>query len=275
MSSTIRAAILAGRRRPLVRGGSRPYPRRGDGFEIAELRAYVEGDDPRRIDWAATARAGGMQVRVLLDEHALCFGAIVDDSPSMSVGRRRTLREAAYEALDAWADALTREDRAIRIFDSGAEGVRLHGVRAAAHLRERGSPGAFDLRAALRIARAALPRDAALLVVSDFFCELDDDELRELAVHADCTALVARDPWRGELPLRGFVRVRDAESGDGRLVFLGRAQRRRLAGAVRAREETLRRKLASCGWRAGLLEESDGAASLFAAFGLSPREAAR
>ena len=117
MNAPLRAALLSGRRRPVVRGGARPYPRRGDGFEVAELRGYVEGDDPRRIDWAATARAGALHVRVLLDERAMCFGAIVDASLSMRVGRSRGLRAAAYDALDLWADALAVEDRAVRIGD--------------------------------------------------------------------------------------------------------------------------------------------------------------
>ena len=275
MTAPVRAALLAGRRRPVVRGGSRPYPRRGDGFEIAELRGYVEGDDVRRIDWAATARAGAPQVRILLEEHALCFGAVIDVSRSMEVGRRRTLQQAAYEALDTWADALTREDRAMRIFDDGVDGPRLHGVRAAAILRERREGRAFDLGAALQLARAALPRDAALLVISDFYPELDDDALRDLGVHADCTALIAQDPWSEDLPLRGFVRLRDAETGAARLAFLGKHERRAFAKAVRERESGLLRRFEACGWRAGLLSERDGAQALYAAFGLAPEGAER
>ena len=269
MRSAIRSALLAGRRRPVVRGGARPYPRRGDGFEIAELRAYVEGDDPRRIDWAATARAGGVQVRVLLEEHALCFGAIVDDSASMDVGKRRSLRTAMYEALDAWADALTREDRAVRILPRDVDAPHLFGVRAASRLRERHDVGPFDLEAALRLTRFALPRDAALLVVSDFFTPLDDELLREMATHVDATALVAHDPWSENLPLRGFVRLRDSETGVTRAIFLGKAQRRRFVDAVRAREEMLLARFTACGWRVGLLDERDGAAALHAAFGVA------
>lgn len=269
MSAPVRAALLAGRRRPVVRGGSRPYPRRGDGFEIAELRAYVEGDDVRRIDWAATARAGATQVRILLEEHALCFGAVIDDSRSMEVGRQRSLHAAAYQALDAWADALAREDRAVRVFDDGVDGPRVHGLRAAAILRERRDVRAFDLAAALQLARAALPRDAALLVISDFYPVLDDDALRDLGVHADCTALIAQDPWAEDLPLRGFVRLRDAETGASRIAFLGRRERRAFAAAVRAREAALLHRFEECGWRAGVLNERDGAQSLYAAFGLS------
>jgi uncharacterized protein (DUF58 family) len=252
----------------VVRGGTRPYPRRGDGFEIAELRGYVEGDDPRRIDWAATARAGGLQVRVLLEEHALCFAAIVDDSASLNVGRKRTLRTSAYEALDAWADALAREDRAARILSDEVDAPHLFGARAAGRLRERREITAFDLDSALRLARAALPRDSALLVVSDFYAPLDVELLREIGAYVDATALVAHDPWAEGMPLRGFARVRDAESGNARSVFLGRAARERLRAAVARREHDLVQQFATCGWRAGALGEDDGAASLHTAFGI-------
>jgi len=252
----------------VVRGGTRPYPRRGDGFEIAELRTYVEGDDPRRIDWAATARAGGLQVRVLLEEHALCFAAIIDDSASLNVGRTRTLRTSAYEALDAWADALAREDRGARILSDSVDAPRLFGVRAAGRLRERREIGAFDLDSALRLARAALPRDSALLVVSDFYAPLDVELLREIGAYVDATALVARDPWAQGMPLRGFVSVRDAENGSVRSVFFGRASRRRFRASVARRERELEQRLTACGWRTGFLEEDDGAASLHAAFGI-------
>ena len=268
MRTAIRAALLSGRRRPVVRGGVRPYPRRGDGLEIAELRAYVEGDDPRRIDWAATARAGALQVRVLLDEHALCFGAIVDSSLSMRVGRKRTLDDAAADALDAWADALGPEDRAVRILSDDLDAPHLTGSSAAARLRERYPPAPFDLAAALRLASRAIPRDAALLVISDFYDEPDESLLREVSIRLDATALVARDPWRDGLPLRGFVRVRDAEGAGARTIFVGRAARRRFVDAVRRREERLLFKLGSSGWRTGLLSEGDGAASLLSAFGI-------
>lgn len=268
MNPTIRNALLAGRRRPVVRGGTRPYPRRGDGFEIAELRGYVEGDDPRRIDWAATARAGGLQVRVLLEEHALCFAAIVDDSASLNVGRARTLRTAAYEALDAWADSLAREDRAARILSDSVDAPHLFGARAAGRLRERREIAAFDLDSALRLSRAALPRDSALLVVSDFYARLDLELLREVGTHVDATALIAHDPWADGLPLRGFVSMRDAESGATRSVYLGRGARERLRVAVERREGELIRQFNACGWRAALLYERDGADSLRTAFGV-------
>ena len=100
LRARLRFALLERRRRGL-RGEGVPRPRRSDGFEFAELRAYVPGDDIRRIDWAATARAGGLQTRVLFEDHSLVLGAVVDASGSMFVGRRRSLYEAGCEAAEA------------------------------------------------------------------------------------------------------------------------------------------------------------------------------
>src|SRR5579872_11970 len=102
---TLRDALLRGKRRPRAFGSGAPTIYRGDGYEFVELRAYVPGDDVRRIDWAATARAGEMQTRVVLEDVSLTLAAMLDDSPSMRVGRRRPVLAAAREALCAWYDA--------------------------------------------------------------------------------------------------------------------------------------------------------------------------
>ena len=135
-------------------------------------------------------------------------------------------------------------------------------------LRERREIAAFDLNSALNLARAALPRDSALLVVSDFYAKIDLELVREIGAYVDATALIAHDPWAEGMPLRGFVSLRDAESGQCRSIFLGPGSRRRFHDAVERREGELAQMFASCGWRAALLDEVDGAASLHAAFGI-------
>jgi hypothetical protein len=107
-------------------------------------------------------------------------------------------------------------------------------------------------------------------VVSDFWdLPEDDDTLIMLGLRFDCTALVARDPWHGGLPLSGFVRVRDAESGAQTRVFLGKRERERYANAVREREERLLERLANANWRAGVFDERDGGDALLRAFGVA------
>ncbi len=248
---TLRDALLRGKRRPRRFGAGSPTTYRGDGYEFVELREYVPGDDVRRIDWAATARAGAMQTRVVLEDVALTLAAVVDDSPSMRVGRMETLLDAARAAETEWFAAARGGDRRLTIpFD-----------------------GAFSLDAVLLAATAVLPRGAALLVISDWY-ELEErhfDLLARLASRCDCTALVARDPWYDGLPLAGFVRMRGAEGGSLR-AYIGRGERDAFARAVRTRERDVTASLEALGWRCGPLQERDGARSLLRAFGLEHAE---
>ncbi len=269
-ANALRNALLSGKRRPRNPGVGSPASYRGDGYEFAELRAYLPGDDPRRLDWAATARVGALQTRVILEDVALTLAAVLDHSKSMYVGRRRPLLDAAREAMLAWYHIAQSDDRCIRISGSRIVSAPLRGIRSAnlcANVQPQEDANVLE---SLGVARAALQRGSALLVISDFF-EIDVAHARLLAIVAsrcDCTALIARDPWRNDLPLQGFVRFKDAESGAVRRMFLGKRERCRYIEAVREREETLHALFSTRGWRTGFLEESDGAVSLLRAFGL-------
>jgi uncharacterized protein (DUF58 family) len=267
---TLREALLRGRRRPRNLGAGSPTVYRGDGYEFVELRAYVPGDDVRRIDWAATARSGDLQTRVVLEDVALTLAGIVDNSKSMRVGRRRRLSEAADEALDSWFGAARADDRCVRVGTRGITPPPLQRSAHAARLAPVDEPESeFDPESVLRTARAALSRGTALLAISDWY-ELrreHDSLLGELGARFDCTALLTRDPWFDRLPLRGMVRLRGAEGGHVR-AFVGDRERKAYARAVREREASLRERFARAGWRTGILHEDDGASSLAAAFGI-------
>ncbi|MGA8535399.1 MAG: DUF58 domain-containing protein, partial [Candidatus Tumulicola sp.] len=156
---TIREALLRGKRRPRNLGAGSPTVYRGDGYEFVELRAYLPGDDVRRIDWAATARSGDLQTRVILEDVALTLAVMVDASASMHVGRRRPLFTAASEALGAWFGAAVADDRCLRV---GADSITPPALQrnARAVLATIGTQRAepFDAGRALRTARGALPR---------------------------------------------------------------------------------------------------------------------
>lgn len=267
---TLREALLRGRRRPRNLGSGSPTVYRGDGYEFVELRAYVPGDDVRRIDWAATARSGDLQTRVVLEDVALTLAAIVDCSASMRVGRRRPLFEAAREALDAWFGAAGADDRCVRVGTRGVTPTPLQrSARAAALAPVDDEGAAFDPASVLRVARAALTRGTALLAVGDWYDLTPEYDalLGELGARFDCTALIARDPWFDRLPLRGMVRVRGAEGGHAR-AFVGKRERAAYTRAVAEREAAVRERFTRAGWRTGILHERDGAASLTAAFGI-------
>jgi uncharacterized protein (DUF58 family) len=264
----LRRSLLSRAGKQGARGLGARGPRRGDGYEFAELRGYVAGDDPRHIDWAASARTEDLQVRVLFEDHALTLATCIDGSASMRVGRTRSAYDAACEAARCWFAVAMDQDRCARI----AEGYVLRSV----HLRGR-EAGSFcaahtedgaHIREALELAAAVLPRDTSLLLVSDFY-DLGtlEQALRSCAYRFDVTALLVRDPWHAGLPLSGFVTLRDMENGREARAFIGRKERERYASAVRAREEEIRSRLEGYGMRVGMLGTEDIEQDILRAFG--------
>jgi uncharacterized protein (DUF58 family) len=266
---TLREALLRARRRPRHLGAGSPTIYRGDGYEFVELRAYVPGDDVRRIDWASTARSGELQTRVVLEDVTLTLAAMLDTSASMRVGRRRPLLEAGREALHEWFAAAHGDDRCMRVASGKVTPRALQrGNRNVLHAIA--DADGFDLKRNFRTARAALPRGAALLAIGDWY-DLDasfERELADLGARFDCTALIARDPWYDDLPLSGIVRLRGAEGGSVS-GYVGKRERESYHRAVRQREASLLARFDRANWRTGVLREDNGRKSLFAAFGLS------
>jgi uncharacterized protein (DUF58 family) len=261
----LRAAIVRGARHVYAGGTVARGARPGDGYVFDRLRGYAEGDDPRRIDWSATARIGSLQTRVYLEETVLVLGALVDESPSMRLGRKRPLSAAGTEAVRAWFGAAENTDRAGRIIDDRVIADR----RATVDVR---ANGPFDLRRSLELAVRALPQGSSFLLITDGLDIASGpafaDVLLRVGRRFDATVLLARDPWLDGLPLRGFVRIRDAESGRSRRVFIGPRTRQRYRKASAERDAAIRAGFERARWRIGTLEEADGAASLERAFGL-------
>jgi uncharacterized protein (DUF58 family) len=261
----LRAAILRGAKRTRSGGGGARGARPGDGFVFDKLRAYEAGDDPRRIDWSATARIGALQTRVYVEETVLVLAALVDESPSMSLGRRRPLRSAADEAVRAWFAAGEGADRAQRIVDERVVGDR----RAAVEVH---AAGPFDLIRQLELGLRALPMGSSLLVVTDGLdlgADVAVDELLAAAARRfDATVLIASDPWLAGLPLRGLVRIRDVETGRTARRWFGPRAERRYRTASAARDAGIRSRFERARWRVGTLDEADGAAALERTFGL-------
>ncbi|MEC8251614.1 MAG: DUF58 domain-containing protein [Planctomycetota bacterium] len=69
---------------------------RGLGVEFAEVREYVEGDDPRLVDWNVTARIGRPFVKRFVEERERTLVLVPDVSATMAYGLGAwSLRQAA------------------------------------------------------------------------------------------------------------------------------------------------------------------------------------
>jgi uncharacterized protein (DUF58 family) len=261
----LRAAIVRSARHVHAGGTVARGARPGDGFVFDRLRGYAEGDDPRRIDWSATARIGSLQTRVYLEETVLVLGALVDESRSMQLGRKRALSVAADEAVRAWFGAAESTDRAARIVDDRVVSDR----RATVDVHARGP---FDLHRSLELAVRVLPQGSSFLLITDALEVAAGDGFADVLLRIgrrfDATVLIARDPWIDGLPLRGFVRIRDAENARTLGVFIGPRSRERYRRASAERDAVIHERFRAARWRIGTLDEADGAASLERVFGL-------
>lgn len=82
------------------RPGTTPTRRRGQGHEIREIRPWSEGDEPRHMDAAASARIGSPQTRSFQEDRESSLFLIADFRRPMLWGTQTRLRSvAAAEAL--------------------------------------------------------------------------------------------------------------------------------------------------------------------------------
>ena len=68
----------------LYEAGVRAVRQRGEGRSFASLREYVVGDDPRHIDWKATARRGKAITREFTVEQSQTVFCLIDSGRSMT-----------------------------------------------------------------------------------------------------------------------------------------------------------------------------------------------
>lgn len=118
----IRDRALGSRRDLLTATGTRRARLVGRDGDFERLREFVSGDDIRRVDWKATARAGRPIVRVHQTERAQNLILLVDGTRLMAArAANGTKMDFAVRAalLVAWV-ALSRGDRVgVAVFDAG------------------------------------------------------------------------------------------------------------------------------------------------------------
>jgi len=113
-------------RRVLAAVGVRPQRRRGEGMEFESLREYVAGDNPRRIDWLASARRGRWVTRLYQHERNHTVVLALDTSRLMGgrVDGRTKLDHAVDAALALAYAALVSGDRVgLVVFDRVVRGT--------------------------------------------------------------------------------------------------------------------------------------------------------
>jgi uncharacterized protein (DUF58 family) len=194
----------------LAAAGVRDARRRGEGRSFARLRDYVVGDDPRHIDWKATARRGHPITREFTVEQSQTMYILVD------AGRSMTQRAGAYPRFEyALSSALVLADVAVRAGDRVGAMVFDDQLRVLVPA-QRGT-------AALHALRTALVPVQPTLVEPDYSAAF-----RALALRQRKRALVVM-----------LTDVIDARMARSLLAHLSRGASRHLAVVVALRNDAL------------------------------------
>lgn len=182
---------------------------------FAGHRAYVAGDDPRRIDWNAYARSGHLFVKLLEEEERRTTSILLDTSVSMLAGTPCRLTGALRLCAILGGLSLQHLDGLCVL--AGGEVIRGGGADMLPRLLERLAglrPGAYEpLAAARELRRLGAP--GKVIWISDF---------AEPGAFAPALALLRRGGnrvtgWQpvvdddGRAPARGFLRIGDPETG--------------------------------------------------------------
>ena len=208
---------------------------RGAGIEFAEVREYVEGDDPRAIDWNVTARTGRPFVRKYVDEREQVVMFALDLSARLHAGYGVwSLRQLAARVCACLAMAAVHNHDKVGLVAAGREveryvppqkglGHALRIVRDCLWLRSDGGEG--DLDAALQFCASVLRRRSIVFLISDFLGDGWQASLRACARRHDVIAVQLLPPEL-QAPPHGLLRLRDPGSQLAAVVDFGDARMR-------------------------------------------------
>lgn len=189
----------------------------GSSIDFQDHRAYVPGDDPRHLHWAAYARTGQLTMKLYRAEVSPLVDLVVDASASM---RGEPARAARTEALVAFCvESAARAGAPLRLHAVEGRRIRALGierVRAEGFWASLGAEGPADAASA----PGALPwRAGAMKIwVSDLLFPGEPGVvLNAMAAGGGC-ALVFAPTLAGEADLaeRGNVELVDREGGGSR-----------------------------------------------------------
>lgn len=220
------------------RGGKRPGPRR---YEIVMRKEYEHGDDPRDIDWIATAQLGGQNILVAqdLDPRQIDVFALIDLKPTMDFGTTGTTKRmlAAELAGSLVKSAGKTGDRVgWRIYAQHAliRRQRPSSSRSMLHniIADTASIDASDDResgSGLIESLSSLPSQQSLVFIFSDFIALTENEkraLRRASARHEVVCVVLEDERERSLPEgMGLYRLEDLLTGRCQTIWLSTKSR--------------------------------------------------
>ncbi|MFA6970786.1 MAG: DUF58 domain-containing protein [Gallionella sp.] len=214
-------------------------PFKGRGMEFDEVRAYMQGDDVRSLDWRVTARTGRPHTKLFREERERPVLLFVDMRSAMffaTQGAFKAVRAVQAAALLGWS-AVQQGERLGGLVFSEQSHIELRPRRGkppllhllqklASHPAWRNPGSASDAFAkdglkselvfnqALTRLRSVAQPGSLIVLMSDFIGlnEQSRAQLAQLARHNELMLIDFHDPMEKELPPPGQYRVSDGEN---------------------------------------------------------------
>ena len=240
---------------PLV--GNHISQMKGHGFDFWDHKKYEFGDDTRKIDWMATARMGYTVLKNTHDEKDIDIFVVADLSNSMefvtgSYSKKEILLYVtAMLAYSALSDHMRigflgfTDQVEIEIAPKKSRGQLWNVVNQIWDFQP-GKHAQTRVLPVLERLRRSLSRMSIIFLISDFFFQENMFEqmiFRQITSKNDLIPIVLNDPFERKLPQgKGYLRLRDLETGRRQLVRLSNKNRLLYSEHVRAKHRELIRQ---------------------------------
>ena len=210
-------------------GGNYRSVFKGQGIEFSEVREYVEGDDPRHIDWNVTSRTNSVFTKTFREEREVVLFLLVDVSASMvSSTLSKQLRETANLIFTIFTfSAINNNDQVGAVFFSDRIEKWVKPVKGRKHAfrlihdmiqlipKNTGS----NLSLAIKTTGEVLTRRGVCVILSDFKSQGYWRDLSILAKRHDVLAIRLISPEEIDFPVTGLIKIQDTETGRHLLGF--------------------------------------------------------
>lgn len=197
---------------------------KGRGMMFSEVREYQYGDDIRNIDWNVTARFHHPYVKVFEEERELTVMLLIDVSGSREFGTTWRFKKNVITEMAAVLafSAIQNNDKIGVIFFSEHIEKFIPPKKGRKHIlyiiREligfKPESRGTNISEALRYLTNAIRKRCTAFIISDFMDDNFEDSLKIANHKHDVVALRVYDPRETEIPNIGFVKLKDAETGN-------------------------------------------------------------
>jgi uncharacterized protein (DUF58 family) len=230
----------------------------GFSLEFAEYRPYVQGDDPRFIDWNVFSRTERTYIKRYLGETNTQLMILFDASASMGFGSAAVtkIQYARFLASALAYLSIRQHDAAgLIIFDNKVRAFRPPSTRpghlfALLHLLEHAEPATTtNIELPFEHFQQHLSHRGMVAVISDFYADPDAvlKAVRPLAYHGqDLAFFHILDPAELRPTFNQSTLLEDMETGD-QIEISAEYARKEYSRRIREHSETMKRKARDVG----------------------------